>query len=100
MTDWAASAREIDAAFAEPIAYTGAALTNAPLTAIYNNVPASEFMGPGATARRVWFEIRYDKLPMRPAKGHRIAHATGDWAVIDITDRDDIAAWELTVERA
>lgn len=99
MIDWNASAREIDAVHAEPIAYTGAGLSAAPITAIYYNVAADAFMGAGASARRIWFEVRYEKLPARPAKGDGIVHAGNSWRVNDIAERDDIAAWELTVER-
>ncbi|MBP6031258.1 MAG: hypothetical protein KA533_07505 [Sphingobium sp.] len=90
----------IHAAFADPVVYTGAGLTAAPLTAICSDVPADAFLGAGATARHISFEFRASDLPSAPGKGDIIVHDGVNWSVIDIVRRRDIAAWSLSVEKA
>lgn len=85
---------------ADPITYTGAGLAAAPITAIYSDVEAGPFPGPGSTARKTSFEVQRADLPGLPKKGDAIAHETGNWLVINIDRLRDIDAWLLTVERA
>ena len=94
---------DIHGAFAAPIAYSGAGIAGAQgqITGIRCDVAGEQFQGHGRTVRHVWFEIRQADLPRRPRKGDGIVEADGAaWSVIDITDRDDVGAWEVTVERA
>jgi hypothetical protein len=90
----------IHAAFAEPVTYTGAGLAGATIAAIKSDEPGDPFQGPGSTVRKIGFEVRQAVLPAAPAKGNIIVHAGTSWRVIDITRRDDVAAWGLIVERA
>ena len=85
---------------ADPISYTGAGLTNAPITAVHSDVPAEAFAGPGATARHVSFEIQFTDLPGTPAKGDLIVHATGTWRAIDRVRDQSIGAWIISVAAA
>lgn len=106
MSIWTTAASGIHAAAADPIIYTGAGLDGAGITGTKYDVPADAFQGAGSTARRVWFEVRQGDLPQAPGKKNSIRHtdqmtgATTLWSVIDITRRDDIGAWDLTVEKA
>jgi hypothetical protein len=90
----------IHAAFAEPVAYTGAGLGGATIAAIKSDEAGDPFQGPGSTVRKISFEVLQAALPGTPAKGNIIVHAGTSWRVIDITRRDDVAAWALIVERA
>lgn len=105
MSIWTAAARRIHASAADPVLYTGAGLDSAAITGTKYDVAADAFRGAGSTARRVWFEIQQSDLPQAPAKRNIIRHtdpmtgATTNWAVIDIARRDDIGAWDLTVEK-
>jgi hypothetical protein len=89
----------IRSAYGEPVAYTGAGVVEAPLTAVRSEVPADEFQGWAGKARRVSFEIAQADLPEQPRKNDVIAYAGGDWRVIDVNRRDDVEAWVLFVER-
>ena len=106
MTDWAGSATDIHRAFADPIIYTGAGLDNAAITGTKCNEAAGSFQGAGATARHIWFEVRKVDLPEEPGLRDTIVHTdpmtgkTTTWGVIDVASRDDIGAWELSVETA
>lgn len=90
----------IHAAFADPVIYTGAGLSAAPITAVFSDVPADAFLGAGASARHISFELRASDLPSAPGKGDLIVHDGVTWSVIDIVRRRDIAAWSLSVEKA
>lgn len=90
----------IHGAFADPVIYTGAGLSGAGISAIFADVPADAFTGPGASARHCSFELRKIDLPQRPANGDRLVHHGINWTVIDVVDRRDIAAWVVTVETA
>lgn len=91
----------IHAEFADPVVYTGAGLPGpTPITAIFNDEPAETFMGAGATARKVSFEVQIADLPDEPGKADTILHDGTLWRVIDVTRRRDIAAWALVVEKA
>lgn len=88
----------IRGAYEEPIIYTGAGLTAAPIKAIPSDSAALPFQGPGATVREVSFEIAQAALPADPDKGNTIVHGANTWRVNDITRRDDAASWVLVVE--
>ncbi|WP_313737212.1 hypothetical protein [Sphingobium yanoikuyae] len=106
MTEFSDAAADLHSAFADPIIYTGAGLDGATITGTKYDVAAEAFQGAGSTARRVWFEIQQSDLPQAPAKRNGIRHTdpmtgiTSDWSVIDIARRDDIGAFDLTVEKA
>lgn len=98
---WAGdSAAAIHAAFADPVTYTGAGLTNGGITAIFSDVDGAEFMGPGQSARHISFEIQKADLPGLPAKGDIIVHDSGSWKVIERSNHRDVDAWVLSVEKA
>lgn len=100
MSPFAAASAAIDAAFGEPVVYTGGGLPDAgTISVIWIEDPAPAFMGPGATARKVSCEIRQADLPKRPAKADRIARGDRVWAPNDVTDLDDIGKWLVTLER-
>lgn len=89
--------------FAEPITYDppGKWAVDRAMQAVYCNEPAPDALGAGNTGRTVWFEIAYGDMTQRPSKaGDLIAHSTGNYRVIQVTDRDDISSWEVVVERA
>jgi hypothetical protein len=96
----AAALADIRAAYEEPVIYTGAGLVGATIAAIPSDSAALPFQGPGSTAREVSFEIGQASLPEEPRNGNLIQHGGKNWSVIDITQRDDIAAWVLVVEEA
>jgi hypothetical protein len=96
----ATAAADIHAAFGEPITYTGAGLTDAEIIAIRSDTAALPFDGPGNTLRQVSYEVQKSDLPERPRLGNTISDATGIWSVNDITERTDVAAWVLIVDRA
>ena len=98
-----AAAHEIHAEFALPIRYTGAGVTNKALDAVKANSPAAVFQGAGSTARQTSFEILCADLPQRPGRRDLIVENDGTgrrWSVIDVTDRDDVNAWVVLVEKA
>jgi len=99
MPNFSGEIADIHAAFADPVTYTGAGLAAGAITAVYSEMQAPDFMGPGNTARRTWFEVRVVDLPEYPAKGDVIMHNAIEWRVIDIVRRDDLSLYELTVER-
>lgn len=99
MPDFSGDIGDIHAAFADPVTYTGAGLAAGAMTAVYSEFAAPDFMGPGNTARRIWFEVQIVDLPEAPAKGDVIVHKDVAWRVIDMVRRDDIGAYDLTVER-
>lgn len=85
----------------ETVAYDGGGLpepTN--LVVIWSDVAGNEFQGPGNTTRAVSFEIDRSLLTQRPAKSDRITRKGVKWAPIEVTDRDDVNAWVVYVERA
>lgn len=84
----------------EEVRYSGAGLSDDPVIAIRSDVPADEFQGPGATARRVSYEIARSALPQRPGKSDLIVDGDDQWRVNDVTERRDVDAWVLTVEKA
>lgn len=100
MSVWTEAGDDIDAEFIdpEPLIYTGAGLSGLPIWAIWSDVPASDFAGPGQTLRKVTYEIKQSDLPERPDKTNRFAHRGRTWKVEDVTQRDDIGKWELVVE--
>ncbi|WHO37874.1 hypothetical protein PMI04_015035 [Sphingobium sp. AP49] len=106
MTEFSDAAADLHQAFADPITYTGAGLNGATITGTKYDVAGDLFQGAGSTARRVWFEIQQGDLPQAPAKRNGVRHTdpmtgiTTDWSVIDIARRDDIGAFDLTVEKA
>jgi len=96
---WSDAGAIIDAQFADddPIIYTGAGLTAEPVEAIWSDVPAVEFEGPGATLRKVTYEIAIGDLPQAPRKTNTFIHRDRSWSPEDITRRDDIGKWQLVV---
>lgn len=103
MSEFSDAAADLHAAFADPILYTGAGLNGASITGTKYDVAGAAFQGDGETARHVWFEIQQHDLPQEPGRD-KIVHLdpmTGQttvWRVTDKKRRDDIGAWDLTVE--
>ena len=98
MIDWAAAAASIHAAFAEPILYSGAGLSDAEITAVPSDLAAPAFEGAGSTLRTLTFEIPKSLLPLRPRKGDQIRWNSDAYIVDDITERTDVFAWVLGVQ--
>lgn len=96
---WAAASAAIDAVFSdrEPLIYTGAGLVAQPVSAIRSDGAAPPFPGPGATLRRITYEIDKAALPTPPSKKNTFVHRGTVWLVEEITSRDDIGKWELVV---
>lgn len=92
---------DIHAAFAAPVNFERAGIAGATVVdAVAADMPGDPFTGPGQTLRRKTFTLRQSALPQRPGKNDVIEEAGGArWKVIEITDRDDVAEWDLTVER-
>ena len=103
MIDWAAQAQGIHAAFADPIVYDGAGLVGATISGTKCDASGETYQGAGDTLRHTWFEVRKKDLPQEPGRDtithtDRMTGVTTAWTVIDKVSRDDIGAWELTVE--
>ena len=98
MSPWDTASGVIAAAFAdpEPLAYTQSGVTF-PVKAIRSDVAADAFPGPGATLRKVVYEIRQADLPAPASKKDSFVHRGRIWRAEDITRRDDVGAWELVV---
>lgn len=91
---------DIHAAFAGAVLYTGGGLSAASVSAVPFEDPAPDFQGAGRSARRRWYEIEQGSLPDRPARGDLIVDGVNSWSVIEVVLRDDIGAYELSVERS
>lgn len=94
-----AAALAIHRAFARPVRYTGAGLTNAPLTAVRSHGPASGLMVDDS-ARQLGFELRKADLPQPPELGDTLAENDGagpTWEVIEVIDGDEVGAWRVIV---
>lgn len=108
MSDWPdsdAEASNIHGAFALPVTYQPLSGPSQPIRAVYSNKPAPGFMGEGATLRTVKWQVLQADVA-EPAKGDIViggvelpVRLRGNWLVIDITPRDDVAANDLIVER-
>lgn len=89
-----------DAAFAEPITYTGGGLLEpTSIAVIWSDVAADPFPGAGNTARRVSCEVPQAALSKRPGAADRITRDGLIWRPNDVTDRDDIAKWAVVLEK-
>jgi len=97
----AAALAAIRAAFAEPVRYEPGGLAAAidDLPVIWSDVPGDAFQGAGNTTRTITAEIERASVPARPTKATRITRKAITWRVIEVADRDDIAAWVVTLER-
>lgn len=108
MSDWPgsdAAASDIHRAFALPVTYVPLSGPSQAITAVYSNKPAPGFMGEGATLRTVKWQVLQADVAA-PAKGDKVVGGAelperlrGEWLVMDITERDDVAAHDLIVER-
>ena len=92
----------IHAAFAAPVRFTRAedGHTTEALPAVRSDRTEEFGSDYGRTTRRVIFEIRQSALLVEPRKGDQISDGNKIWRVIQCIARDDVAAWECTVERA
>lgn len=108
MTAWLDSdnyAAAIHASFALPVLYTPHGGIGIPITAVFSDIGAPNFNGPGATVRTITWEVLQSDVG-QPDKGDVITggddlplRLRGDWSVEDVTRRDDVASWELIVEK-
>lgn len=90
----------IHTAFARPVTFTGGGVTNAAIGAVLSVKPAPAFLGPGQTIRQRTYEIRKADVAQQPVKGATLVDEGTSWRVIEVTDRADVEAWLLGVERA
>lgn len=97
--DELAALAAVRAAYEEPVLYTGLGLDSEPIEAIPSFEEAPAFEGAGSTLRTVTFEISYTYLPGKPRKKDLIVHGVNIWKVDDVTERDDIAAWVVVVQK-
>lgn len=96
------AAADIHAEFAGRVRYTGAGVADQAIGAVKANRAADPFQGAGSTTRQTSFEILYADLPQRPGKNDVIVENDGAgrrWRVFDVTDRDDVNAWVVLVEK-
>ena len=90
----------IDATFGEPVLYAGGGLPEAAaIPVIWSDTSGQRFQGPGNTLREVSCEVRYELLLERPGKADRITRGDTVWKPINVTDRDDLARWDVVLER-
>jgi hypothetical protein len=90
----------VDAAFSEPVIYTGGGLAQATeLGVIWSDVAGDPFQGAGNTTRIISCEVRQSDLPGRPTKNDRIGYGSAIWQPNDVTRRDDIGKWSIVLER-
>lgn len=99
MTDWNSAGAAIAAAFHDPaeIHYEKGGATFGPLPVVRSDRSAPEFTGAGKTLRTIAYELAYGLLPTRPRNGETFRHRERIWQVTDVTDLDDVEAWELIV---
>ncbi len=96
----AAALAAIDAAFEEPVIYTGGGLAvPTVLRVIWSDVAADAFQGAGNTTRSVSCEVRQADLPQPPAKSDRILRDGVVWGPNDVTRRDDISKWAIVLKK-
>ena len=81
----------------EPIIYTQAGVELPSMPAIRSDIAAPTFDGPGATLRSIIYEVQHANFPARPTKSDSFTHRGHRWRVEDVSRRDDVGAWELTV---
>lgn len=98
--DLMSAADDIHAVLADQVSYFAGVDPVRIIPAIFSDAPADDFTGAGASVRRVSFEIRKSALPAPPSRGDQIVHRGVNWRVIESTDRRDVAAWVVGVERA
>ena len=97
---FAAAAPVIFTAFVdrEPIIYTQAGVQlPKPIRAIRSDEPAPAFPGPGASLRKLTYEVLQSDLPAEPTKRDSFTHRGRRWSIEDRTRLDDTASWLLVV---
>jgi hypothetical protein len=94
-----AAAPTIFAAFAdpEPIIYTQAGVVVGPIRAIRSDDAAPNFQGPGASLRKVTYEVRKRDLPAEPTKRDTFTHRRRKWSITERISLDELDAWQLIV---
>jgi hypothetical protein len=99
--DWDAAAAAIHERGSEPVVYRRVGFEDEPLAVIWIDNRAGTFQGPGETARAVIVEIRKAHLPTRPEKPDRLLRGKDLtlWKPNEVTDRDDLGAWSVVLER-
>jgi hypothetical protein len=95
----AAALAAIHAAWAddEPIIYTQASVAVGPVLAIRSDVAAPTFQGPGASLRKVTYEVRKPDLPAEPTKRDTFTHRGRKWSIAERISLDELDAWQLIV---
>lgn len=92
---------DIHAEFADPIIYTPHGGDELAITAVRSDLDGMDLgRGGGDTVRQIDFEVRKADLPDRPTKQDLIVDSIGSYRVINIVDRPEIAAWQLSVEES
>lgn len=71
------------------------------LNAVPSSMPADSFMGPGATARRLTYQVAMVDWPFLfpPVRGDVLTD-TAALRVIDVVTREDVDAYVISVEAA
>lgn len=103
MQGGAVALEAVFAAFAEPVRYLpgGSAEAIDPLPVVWSDVPGDPFQGPDNTTRHITAEVRRGSVPARPDKTVRIIRAGVTWKPSGgVTERDDVDAWVIPLERA
>jgi len=91
----------IDAAFGETVSYSGPGVADPiDLRVIWSDVSGEAFQGAGNTVRTITCEVRKSLLPVQPNKTSRIVRGAITWKPQQVVDRDDVAGWVVTLERA
>lgn len=103
MLGGAAALEAVFSTFAEPVRYEpgGGAPAIDALPVIWSDVPGDPFQGPDNTTRHITAEVRRGSVPARPDKAVRIIRGGVTWKLLGrVTERDDVDAWVIPLERA
>jgi hypothetical protein len=92
---WARAGAIIDKTFKVDIRYTGAGVTDQPMTAIRADYEAPARDNGSRTLRNIVFEIQQADLPERPSGKDTFTVGTARWRVQTVERRDDIGKWEV-----
>ena len=98
---WSAAAAAIRAQSPDIVTYTGGGLTQpTEIRVIWTDAPGDRFQGPGETTRTVVMEIAADALNQPPSKSDRIKRNGIIWKPKQSVRDDNVAAYQVVMERA
>lgn len=84
----------------EPATYIQSWGALPPLAVVRLETSAPSYEGPGRTLRTITYQILQADLPEEPTKRDKLIHRGRQWAIDDVTRRDDIGEWDLIVSDA